>query len=70
MVMDIIQVRMSKGLIKKLDNMVDTGLYLNRSDVIRAAVRQIDWAKEAGTISNKGSAVKQVRKARAALSKK
>jgi len=70
MVLDIIQVRMSKGLIKKLDNMVDTGLYLNRSDVIRAAVRQIDWAKEVGTISNKGSAVKQVRKARAALSKK
>jgi Arc/MetJ-type ribon-helix-helix transcriptional regulator len=69
MVMDTIQVRMSKGLIEKLDKFVETGMYANRSDVIRAAVRQIDWAAEAGTIPNRGNAVKQVRKARAVLSR-
>lgn len=69
MVMDTIQVRMSRGLIEKLDKMVDTGMYANRSDVIRTAVRQIDWAKEAGTIPGRGSAVRQIRKARTVLSK-
>jgi len=69
MVMETLQVRMSKGLVEKLDRFVETGMYANRSDVIRSAVRQINWAAEVGTIPNRGSAVKQIRKARDALSK-
>ena len=68
--MDTIQVRMSKGLINKLDKFVETGMYANRSDVIRDSIRRINWVDEAGTIPNRGNAVKQIRKARAVLSKK
>ena len=70
MVMDTIQVRMSKGLIKKLDNIVNTGLYSNRSDVMRDAVRKFNLEKQIGSIPNTGDSVKEIREIRKKLSKK
>ena len=69
MVMDTLQIRMNKELIKRIDNFVKLGVYSNRADVIRDAFRRFVWEKEVGSIPNKGNAVRQVRKIREALSK-
>lgn len=69
MVMDTLQIRLGHGLIERVDSLVKTGIYSNRSDVIRDAVRRFVWENEVGTIKNRGDSVKQVRKARADLSK-
>ena len=69
MTMDTLQIRMNKELLRRVDNIVKTGVYSNRSDVIRDAVRRFVWEKEVGSITNKGDAVKQIRKIRERLDK-
>ena len=69
MVMDTLQTRMNKEFVKRLDSMVKTGLYANRADVIRDAVRRFILAKEVGSIDGKGNSVKEIRKIRNKLSK-
>lgn len=69
MVMDTFQIRMNKELVRRMDIMVKSGFYANRSDVIRDAVRRFVWANEIGSISNKGNSVKEIRKIRDKLSK-
>ncbi|MEK6855837.1 MAG: ribbon-helix-helix domain-containing protein [Nanoarchaeota archaeon] len=69
MVMDTLQIRMNPELLKRIDSMVKSGIYNNRSDVIRDAVRRFVWEKQIGSIPNKGDSVKQVREAREKLSK-
>ena len=69
MVMDTLQIRLGHGLIERVDSLVKSGIYSNRSDVIRDAVRRFVWEKEIGTVKNRGNAVKQVRKTREDLSK-
>ncbi len=54
MVMDTLQIRMNKGLVKRIDSLVKSNVYSNRSDVIRDAVRRFVWEKEAGSIPNNG----------------
>jgi len=68
MVMDTLQIRMNKGLIKRVDSLVKTGVYSNRSDVIRDAVRRFVWEKEVGSVSNKERSTEQVRMIRKKLS--
>lgn len=60
---------MNPELLKRIDSMVKSGIYNNRSDVIRDAVRRFVWEKQIGSIPNKGDSVKQVREAREKLSK-
>ena len=69
MVMDTLQIRMTKGLLEQVDSLVEQGLYANRADVVRDAVRRLVWKQEAGSIPFKGSGVGLVRKARDNLSK-
>ncbi len=69
MVMDTLQRRMSRGLIERIDSLIESGIYANRSDVIRDAVRRFVWEKEVGSIKKKGNSVKLIRKARRILSK-
>lgn len=69
MVMDTLQIRLSHGLVNLIDDLVKQGIYANRSDAIRDAVRRFVWEKQVGTIPNRGNAVKQVREARKILSK-
>ena len=69
MVMDTLQIRMNKELLKRIDVMVKTGIYSNRADVIRDAVRRFVWEKEVGSISNKGNSEEAVKKIRKILSK-
>lgn len=71
MVMDTLQIRMNPELINRVDLLVKTGVYSNRSDVIRDAVRRFIWSQEVGSLSNLskgGDSVKKVRKIRKELS--
>ena len=70
MVMDTLQIRMNKGLLNRIDTLVKSGVYTNRADVIRDAVRRFVWEKEVGSVSGKGNSVKVVRKVRKALSRR
>ena len=70
MVMDSLQIRMNKGLVRRIDFMVKSGIYANRADVIRDAVRRFVWEKEVGSVSVKDNSVKAVRKVRKMLSGK
>ncbi len=68
MVMDTVQVRLSHGIVEKVDDLVETGLYANRSDVIRDAVRRLIFEKLVGIIPNTRDSVKEVRDIRKKLS--
>ena len=68
MVMDTLQVRLSHGIVEKVDDLVETGLYANRSDVIRDAVRRLILDKLGGIIPNTGDSVKEVKEMRRKLS--
>ena len=69
MVMDTLQIRMNKGLLKRVDSLIKTGVYSNRSDVIRDAVRRFVWEKEIGSVSNKGDSVELIREVRNKISR-
>ena len=69
MVMDTMQIRLSKGVMERINNFVRSGMYSNKSEVIRDAVRHFVWKNEVGTIKFKGNAEKTVREARSKLSK-
>ncbi|MBR9705340.1 ribbon-helix-helix protein, CopG family [Candidatus Pacearchaeota archaeon] len=66
MVMDTLQIRMNQGLLKRVDTLVKSGVYSNRSDVIRDAVRRFVWEKEVGSITNNNKnsvdEIKEIRK--------
>jgi Arc/MetJ-type ribon-helix-helix transcriptional regulator len=70
MVMDTLQLRMNKALLKRVDTLVKSGVYSNRSDVIRDAVRRFVWEKEVGSVNYKGNSVEEIRRIRKKLSKK
>ena len=69
MVMDTVQVRLSHGLVDKIDDLVGTGIYANRSDVIRDAVRKLVLDNMVGIIPNTGDSVKELREIKKKLSK-
>ena len=68
MVMDTLQIRLSHGLLEKVDELIETGIYANRSDVIRDAVRRLILDKFVGIIPNTGDSVKEVKEIRKKLS--
>ena len=68
MTMQMTQVRLTKGLIEKINELVHKGYYHNKSDAIRDAVRRLVWDKEIGTIPNTGDSVQEVREIRKKLS--
>lgn len=39
--MDVIPIRLPKGLVESVDKLVESGDYSNRSDVVRDAVRKL-----------------------------
>ena len=69
MVMDTLQIRMNKELLKRIDAIVKSGIYSNRADVIRDAVRRFIWEREVGSITKKGNSLEIVKKARDKFSK-
>jgi len=69
MTMTVAQVRLPEGLMKEVDKLVDKGMYTNKSDVIRDAVRKLILEKQIGTVPNTGDSVKEIREIRKKLSK-
>jgi len=69
MVMDTMQVRLSSGLVERIDILVNKGIYSSRSDAIRDAVRRLVLESMIGIIPNTGDSVKEVREIRNKLSK-
>lgn len=69
MVMDLVQVRLPKGLIEQVDELVRKRNYASKSDVIRDALRRFFLDSMIGIIPNTGDSVKEVRAIRKALSK-
>ena len=67
--MDTIQVRLSHGIVKRVDELVETGVYSSRSDVLRDAVRRLVLDKLVGILQSKGDSVKEVKALRRKLSK-
>ncbi len=67
--MQITQVRLPKGLVKQVDQLVDQGLYSNKSEVLRDAIRRLVLQKQVGSIPDNGDSVKEVREIRKKLSK-
>jgi Arc/MetJ-type ribon-helix-helix transcriptional regulator len=69
MTMSVTQVRLPEGLEKELDVLVKRGLYSNKSDAVRDAVRRLILDKQIGSIPNTGDSVKEIREIRKKLSK-
>jgi hypothetical protein len=69
MAMELIQVRLPKGLIEQVDEIVRSRNYASKSDVIRDALRRFVLDSMVGIIPNTGDSVKEVRAIRRMLSK-
>lgn len=41
MVMETLQIRLTNGLVKQLDCLVESGIYPNRSEAVRDSVRRL-----------------------------
>ena len=67
--MDTIQVRLSHGIITRIDELVETGVYSSMSDVLRDAVRRLVLDKLVGILQSKEDSVKEVKALRRKLSK-
>lgn len=67
--MQVTQVRLPKELNKEVDKLVTKGLYSNKSDVVRDAVRKLVLDNMVGIIPNTGDSVKEIRELRKKLSK-
>ena len=69
MTMTIAQVRLPEGLMNEVDGLVRKGLYTNKSDVIRDALRKLILERQIGSVPNTGDSVKEIRTIRKNLSK-
>ena len=69
MTMDTLQIRITSGLIQEVDKLVKTGIYSNRSDAIRDAIRRLVLNELVGIILNSKNSVEQIKSARKKLSK-
>ena len=69
MEMKVIQARLPEGLIVELENVVKSGHYANKSEVIREAIRDLILKKVVGSVKRRGDSVREVRKIRKRLSK-
>ncbi len=69
MEMTVTQVRLPKGLLKEMNKLVSKGLYTNKSDVVRDAIRRLILENQVGSIRNTGDSVKEIREIRKKLSK-
>ncbi len=67
--MEVTQVRLPEGLVKEVDTLVKRGIYTNKSDVVRDALRKLILEQQVGSVKNTGDSVKEIREIRKKLSK-
>lgn len=68
MTMVVAQVRLPEGLMEEVDELVEKGLYTNKSEVIRDALRKLILERQIGSVRNTGDSVQEVREIRKKLS--
>ena len=68
-IMEVTQVRLPTGIVKEVDNLIHRGLYTNKSDVVRDALRRLILEQKAGSIKKTGDSVKEIKEIRKKLSK-
>lgn len=68
-IVEVAQVRLPEGIVQEVDRLVERGLYTNKSDVIRDALRKLILEKQIGSVPNTGDSVKEIRTIREKLSK-
>ena len=68
MTMNLAQVRLPSGLMQEVDKLVQKGLYTNKSEVMRDALRKLILERQIGSIPNTGDSVQEVREIRKRLS--
>ena len=64
MTMTVTQVRLPQGLIEEVDKLVNRGIYTNKSDVVRDALRRLILEQQIGSVKNTGDSVKEIREIR------
>ena len=64
MVMQTIQIRMEKGLVQRMEALVKNGLYANKAEIMRDAVRRLLIDTLVGITPNTEDSVKQIRRLR------
>jgi Arc/MetJ-type ribon-helix-helix transcriptional regulator len=69
MTMQTMQIRINQELTKRLDSLVKTGIYQNRSEAIRDAVRRLVLKEMVGIMPDNQDSVKQIKSARKNFSK-
>ena len=69
MTMQQVPVRLSKQMVEHIDELVVSGQYTDRSDVMRAALRSLVVDRITGISPNTGDSVKELREIRKKLSK-
>lgn len=69
MTMTVTQVRLPQGLVEEVDKLVKQGIYTNKSDVVRDALRRLILEQQVGSIKNTGNSVEEIRNIRKRLSK-
>lgn len=67
--MEVTQVRLPTGIVKEVDNLIQRGLYTNKSDVVRDALRRLILEQQVGSVKNTGDSVKEIKEIRKKLSK-
>ena len=69
MTLAVAQVRLPEGLMLEVDELVEKGLYTNKSEVIRDALRKLILERQIGSVPNMGDSVKEIREIRQKLSR-
>ena len=62
-------VRLPTQLVSQINSLVEKGIYINKSDAIRDAVRRLVLNEMAGIIPSSGDSVKETKQIRKKLSK-
>ena len=69
MVMETLQIRIPKNMLKTMDALIKSGIYSNRSDFIRDSIRRFYLNKLVGILPNEGDSVKEIKELRKQCSK-
>lgn len=70
MVMESVQVRLSKEMLVELDKLIEKGIYSSRGEAVRDSIRRFVWNDQIGTIKNGKNSLEEIKKVREKLSKK
>jgi Arc/MetJ-type ribon-helix-helix transcriptional regulator len=69
MVMQTMQIRIEKGLVSRMEDLVSSGIYSNKAEIVRDAVRRLITESLVGIIPNEKNSVEQIKELRKSMPK-